>query len=242
LAEALIVASPRDREISRLASQQIEALRRFLAESQDRSVTDFDLLPVDLSAIATLRGVKVDDEVCDTPSSSNAALSESGAIGSLDRRSLLITISGSRQHTRRRFTLAHELGHLLLHNDLRNYREVVQLENSSAHSRQPLKEQEANSFAVELMMPSSIIRRVFEDFFGNPIDGTKLDEDLAYFLSQGRKKVSAQDIVDMGPVERARRFARIASFKSRQFKPMSDLFDVSVETMGYRLLELGLVS
>lgn len=53
---------------------------------------------------------------------------------------------------RRRFTVAHELGHLMMH-DL-----VTQLRDTR-HQRPDIQEVQANSFAAQLLMPRSIINR-----------------------------------------------------------------------------------
>ena len=63
-------------------------------------------------------------------------------------------------HKRSRFTLAHELGHLLLHlKYLQNADGRSERSNSYNLSFVPRSERQANRFAVHFLMPASIVRR-----------------------------------------------------------------------------------
>lgn len=57
---------------------------------------------------------------------------------------------------RQRFTLAHELGHHVLHGDQRFRDPLHQVPGTD------LKEMEANAFAANLLMPESLVRHHFE--------------------------------------------------------------------------------
>ena len=73
---------------------------------------------------------------------------------------------------RQRFTMAHELGHFMLHrtlldmsrgiNDNTMYRtdRSAALYNSHIHQ---IHEQQANSFAANLLMPEDLVRRVYQE-------------------------------------------------------------------------------
>ena len=88
--------------------------------------------------------------------------------GMLERvgESFLITVSASDPHTRQRFTLAHELGHYLLHRKLigegvdddRAYRST---EGGKYHNTLigPREETQANRFAANLLMPRLLINQ-----------------------------------------------------------------------------------
>ena len=74
-----------------------------------------------------------------------------------------IGVNESHHPNRQRFTLAHELGHFLLHGDSSSvfidaspvfYRDETSSEGSK------LLEIEANAFAAELLMPESMLRKV----------------------------------------------------------------------------------
>ena len=87
-----------------------------------------------------------------------------------DRDGYAIKVSGAEHEYRRRFTMAHELGHYLLHrsildeeggtNDNRLYRNDI---NGRAYNSQieDIHERQANSFAANLLMPEEAVRRVW---------------------------------------------------------------------------------
>ena len=90
-------------------------------------------------------------------------------------RSAIIGVNSAQSVTRQRFTIAHEIGHLLLHkgedvhidekplSKLLTSREAVQRrDNISSQATDPL-EIEANQFAAELLMPEEFIRLSVED-------------------------------------------------------------------------------
>lgn len=66
----------------------------------------------------------------------------------------IIMVSKHVSYTRKRFTVAHELGHLLLHHTPVNF-----LLNQGPIS-DPAREAEANAFASELLMPIQAMRRL----------------------------------------------------------------------------------
>ena len=74
---------------------------------------------------------------------------------------------------RRRFTIAHELGHHVLHRrgqqSLFCRKAAVQENDAPATTRPPLPvtEQEANAFAAALLMPATLIERYYESTRGD---------------------------------------------------------------------------
>ncbi|MGC1782116.1 MAG: ImmA/IrrE family metallo-endopeptidase [Acidobacteriaceae bacterium] len=77
-------------------------------------------------------------------------------------KSVVIAVNSAQHENRQRFTIAHEIGHFLLHKgtkvhfdeDFRvNYRNAL---SSEATNRDEI---EANSFAAELLMPESFLRK-----------------------------------------------------------------------------------
>jgi len=114
-----------------------------------------DALPVDVVRLATLEGVEVDR--------TDFGEDVSGVLVK-DGERAVIGVNGRDAPTRQRFTIAHELGHHLLHanRDLfvdRNYIVHFRDENSST-GFDPL-EVEANQFAAELLMPADRVRDLF---------------------------------------------------------------------------------
>lgn len=71
-----------------------------------------------------------------------------------------IIYSSSESTERQRFTIAHEIGHFILHKDkilFIDKNESVLYRNSESSSGELLKEREANSFAAALLMPKKIV-------------------------------------------------------------------------------------
>ncbi|MFG6096993.1 ImmA/IrrE family metallo-endopeptidase [Leptothoe sp. ISB3NOV94-8A] len=82
-----------------------------------------------------------------------------------ETKRVVIGINSAHHENRRRFTIAHELGHFLLHEgevihiDKQNESQGFQLNFRNAKSSEGIdvKEKEANLFAAELLMPSKFI-------------------------------------------------------------------------------------
>jgi Zn-dependent peptidase ImmA (M78 family) len=75
----------------------------------------------------------------------------------------IIGVNAAHANTRRRFTIAHEIGHLLLHEgEIFHFDEgfaaVYGFRDDDGTSG-PVKESEANAFAAALLMPEDMIRR-----------------------------------------------------------------------------------
>lgn len=82
--------------------------------------------------------------------------------GAVDHQKKRIYINPSESLERRIFTLAHEIGHIILHGkskDYIDYRTTVTLNNP--------KENEADHFAGCLLMPGSVFKRQWELSSGN---------------------------------------------------------------------------
>jgi IrrE N-terminal-like domain len=170
---------------------------------------------------------------------------ESGVdvVGILDRRHKTVTISKRQSLAVQRFTLAHEIAHWVLHPGLTHHRERVQSENLSPRFNRLPEEREADIFASELLMPAEIVSQETAKRFGGPIDGTLAHDDLAFLLSAGTgKTIQPTWLARIPQIDRAQLFARASSFGGPPFDPLCKAFEVSVTAMGYRLLQLGLVS
>ena len=80
-----------------------------------------------------------------------------------------ISVNASHPETRKRFTVAHELGHYLLHKDLIGHgiddtvayrsEDVGKYHNTDIG---PYEETQANRFAASLLMPSKLVRSAFK--------------------------------------------------------------------------------
>jgi hypothetical protein len=113
---------------------------------------------------------------------------------------------------------------------------------SGRRNRVP-EEREAEVFAAELTMPIELVRDEMLSRFGTAIDGTLPHDDLAYFLSLGiGERLEPKRLAQMPQIERAILFAKVKHFGNQHFDALHRVFDVSADAMGYRLLELDLVS
>jgi Zn-dependent peptidase ImmA (M78 family) len=171
----------------RLVSRASTAARQLLRES---NVTD---PPVRVDFIAERLGLTVVVQAMETDLS--------GMLLRSDEDGNVIGVNRSHSISRRRFTIAHELGHYLLHKG----RPVIvdptlriNFRDSLASLATDREEIEANQFAAELLMPTRLVREVLAQLGA-------LEDEAATSELAGR-------------------------------------FQVSVEAMTYRLINLGLSS
>jgi len=117
----------------------------------ENSVTE---APVPVSQIAKRRGARI-----------HADALEGDLSGFLfrDPSQVVIGVNTSHAPARQNFTIAHELGHLMLHDDVRSHVDhefrSVRLRNSVSSQGTDEAEQEANLFAATLLMPQQFIER-----------------------------------------------------------------------------------
>jgi Zn-dependent peptidase ImmA (M78 family) len=110
--------------------------------------------PVPVSKIAQRRGARI-----------HAGALEGDLSGFFfrDRSQVVIGVNTSHAPARQNFTIAHELGHLMLHDDVRSHVDhefrSVRLRNSVSSQGTDEAEQEANLFAATLLMPQEFIER-----------------------------------------------------------------------------------
>jgi Zn-dependent peptidase ImmA (M78 family) len=110
--------------------------------------------PVDVVAIAAELGVNV-WETKTLPSSISGKIFKDPLNGGFSGFSILVNAGHSL--TRKRFTIAHELGHFLLHRERLDNGEMI--DDAMYRSGVTAKEEtEANRFAAELLMPFALVR------------------------------------------------------------------------------------
>lgn len=98
-----------------------------------------------------------------------------------------IGINQTHHPNRQRFTIAHELGHYLLHRDISTvFVDAVYHRDDESSEGTKLQEIEANAFAAELLIPETMVR---EQFGHQPI--ADVDDALIRRLA-ARFEVSAQ--------------------------------------------------
>ena len=111
------------------------------------------LPPVEISVIVKGEGLHIDEQ--------DFGESVSGLLVSNNARRI-IGINKTETYNRKRFTLAHELGHYVLHrhSELEEYISInkVDFRNSVSSTGEVKKEREANSFAANILMPEFMIK------------------------------------------------------------------------------------
>jgi Zn-dependent peptidase ImmA (M78 family) len=112
-----------------------------------------------------------------------------------DATRAIIGVNRTHHSNRKRFTIAHEIGHFLLHKG--NFKEVhvdrafqVKLRNDLSSQGTDFEEVEANAYAAELLLPSSFIREDLAEMGAVDIE----DEESIKTLAR-RYKVSPQTLV-----------------------------------------------
>jgi Zn-dependent peptidase ImmA (M78 family) len=156
--------------------------------------------------------------------------------GLIDRAKRRVHISRQFSPRVRRFTLAHELGHALLHpfaNGIHRDRPM----DGTWISREP-QELEADHFAACFLMPRRLLRSRFAECFG--VSEFLLTEEAAFALYGS----TSEDLLKDGTARRdlARRLATAEQYNGRRFQSLADQFYVSSEAMAIRLEQLDLVA
>jgi Zn-dependent peptidase ImmA (M78 family) len=133
--------------------------------------------PVPVEDIAKNKGVKLSYDTFDGNDDISGLLFK-------DKDNIIIGINSAHHINRQRFSIAHELGHLLLHdnNELFVDKAIrLNFRDSKSSTAVDLKEIDANAFAAELLMPKSFIENeIFKLMKKSPsLTRDKLIEKLA---------------------------------------------------------------
>lgn len=116
---------------------------------------DVDTAPVDVAALAETLGAKIVYESMEDSVS---------AMLSIEGGDATIVVNAGHHSNRQRFSIAHELGHYVLHasdNDLFVDRSFFRNQASSVGESR--REIEANAFAAALLMPAQLIEKHLDD-------------------------------------------------------------------------------
>jgi len=122
--------------------------RRLIREAKIKNV------PVPVERLAKLYGAVIHYEPFE------------GELSGMVRRhsdgTAMIGVNSSHARTRQRFTIAHELAHLVLHEDQRFHvdeQSPIAFRNEESSLATNANEIEANQFASELLMPEQLLKR-----------------------------------------------------------------------------------
>ncbi len=146
-----------------------------------------------------------------------------------------VSVSAQMIPTVRRFTAAHELGHVALHPHLKEAHRDRPLDGSSVVKDRV--EREADRFASSFLMPSKLVTDRFTNIFGPP--PFELSDNTAFALL-GKSREETQKYLNTTR-ELSRALARAERFNGLQVVPLASQFGVSVETMSIRIEELRLL-
>lgn len=160
--------------------------------------------------------------------------------GMIDTEQGIVMVSGDLGYETQRFTAAHELGHLVLHERLPGMRQHRDrpVTGELMGPRDPVEE-EADYFAAVWLAPAPTVRHYFRERFGKiPL---VLNETTAFHVA-GYK--GAPDLMASKPGSLAFPIAvaRAESFNGRRFESLAHFFGLSPTAMGIRLRELDLVA
>ena len=135
--------------------------------------------PVSVEQVADYLGIKI--EFADLGEDCSGVLVRNG-------NHAVIGVNGEHPFKRRRFTIAHEIAHFVLHEGDtyidKGYR--VHFRGLESGSGTKTEEMDANAFAAALLMPASWVRGAFKE---QPFD---LAEDDSLKMLAGKFKVSTQ--------------------------------------------------
>lgn len=84
----------------------------------------------------------------------------------------IIGVNSNDTSQRQRFSIAHELGHLILHNDPYHVDTKMFLRDKTSTTAQSVMEIEANQFAANLLMPSWMLEMDLEELDVVDVDDT----------------------------------------------------------------------
>lgn len=155
--------------------------------------------------------------------------------GIIDKQNKVVSISTYFPTETQNFTLAHELGHHLFHQQSGLHRDRA-LDYAGTSIPRNRTELQADKFASYFLMPSRQVKSIFTFLFQS--EKFTINEDTAFALNERtsdlRKKFRNLR-------EFSRYLASVEFFSNRPFKSIAKQFGVSVEPMAIRLEELKLI-
>jgi Zn-dependent peptidase ImmA (M78 family) len=157
--------------------------------------------------------------------------------GVLDRRNQKVQVASQLAPHVRNFTLAHELGHLVLHQGSGLHRDRA-LDGSGGNRSSDRSEVEADLFAAFFLMPEKLVRPAFSRRFAA---ATFIIDEVTAFALRAEPVASVRrrfrNVRDL-----ARHLASTELYNGVPFESLATEFRLSVEAMAIRLEQLALVS
>lgn len=129
-------------------------LNRAIEEKSLRVLQELSIekLPIDINKIAMHLGVKIKEDLIDD-SISGFLISKKGKN--------VIGINSNESQVRKRFTIAHELGHFILHSNKEDdlFISKIHFRDEESSTGEMKREREANAFAAGILMPRFLIEK-----------------------------------------------------------------------------------
>jgi Zn-dependent peptidase ImmA (M78 family) len=142
--------------------------------------------PVDVERLARQAGLRVVEELLDSEISGMLYREGSRAVILVNQSDVLV---------RKRFSIAHELGHYHLHEELSVFVDRRVRFRDSNSSQGTIKEEvEANNFAAELLMPEALVLQETVRLRGRrfPLSDEDLIEELAKVFQVSRQAMEVR--------------------------------------------------
>ena len=157
--------------------------------------------------------------------------------GMVDREQKRISLSNKFRPTVIRFTGAHELGHYLIHKSELAFRDPPIEGVSRPGAPRPQIEREADHFAASYLMQRFLVRKYFAERFRQytPFPFNY----VTAMLLHSRDPIAILRETDI--YQRAVMLAGATKFGSATVVSLAELFQVSIQSMAIRLVELELV-
>ena len=155
--------------------------------------------------------------------------------GLINKNQNLVQISRNFPVVIKNFTAAHELGHALLHQQTELHRDRPI--DGSVNTPRSLEEMQADKFATYFLMPQRLLKEFFSLIFQMP--KFVINEATVLAVRGGSVGVFRRKCHNIRGL--ARFLASADYYAGKSFKPLSKIFNVSIETMAIRLEELSLL-
>jgi len=147
-----------------------------------------------------------------------------------------IQISNDFPKTVQRFTLAHELGHALLHEGMSRHRDMP-LDGANFKGKRSPAEVEANKFATNFLMPEDILTLRFKQKFLT--EKFVINDDTVFALDPSNKQNLRQRIKTLRDLTSY--LSKVGPYSGNHYHSLVIQFEVSEKAMAIRLEELDLV-
>ncbi len=161
--------------------------------------------------------------------------------GMIDQQSKVVSISDQFPRDTQSFTLAHELGHAMLHTQAVLHRDRP-LDGTATDESQAVEEKQANKFATYFLMPELLTRNTFLRNF--PEAPFRISDDTAFAIMPGPAASRTQHALRRQCKHLrglSRLLAEATTYNGAKFTSLAESFKVSTEAMAIRLEELELV-